>query len=41
MADRFRRLTMSVQAIGAEDPSTASATVVEDTSIRPEGDPDV
>jgi hypothetical protein len=26
---------------GAEDPSTASATVIEDTSIRPEGDPDV
>jgi hypothetical protein len=25
---------------GAEDPSTASTTVIEDTSIRPEGDPD-
>ena len=26
---------------GPEGPSTPSATVVEDTSIRPEGDPDV
>ena len=26
---------------GAADRSTTSATVIEDTSIRPEGDPDV
>ena len=26
---------------GAADPSTAAATVIEDTSVRPGGDPDV